>query len=273
MDARYEEIKKIADDINSRTTFKPDIAIVLGSGLGDLVKEIQEDTVIPYSDIEGFPVPTVEGHEGKIVFGFLCGRNVVAFEGRTHYYECLDMEKVVKQVRIIKAMGLDNIILTNAAGGINKEMKVGDVMVINDQITNFVPSPLLGDNIEEFGTRFPDMTHVYDEHVVQMILTRAKEMYIPVTEGVYVQTTGPNYETPAEIKMFEIMGAGAVGMSTACEAMVAKHMGMKVCGISCITNMAAGMAENKLTHEDVNRSAAKYSYNFKTVVKEAVKVM
>lgn len=273
MDERLKKIRKIAEDINNRTNFKPEIAIILGSGLGVLADEIQADTIISYCDIEGFPVPTVEGHAGRIVFGYLCGRNVVAFEGRTHYYECEDMEMATRMIRIIKMMGINKLVLTNAAGGMGPDMKEGDIMMIKDHISSFIPSPLLGKNIEELGVRFPDMTTVYDEGVVRMVLSRAKEMHIPLKEGVYLQTTGPNYETPSEIRMYSAMGADAVGMSTACEAMVAKHMGMKICGVSCITNMAAGLGDRELSHEDVKKVVLKSCYNFKTVVKEAVKVL
>lgn len=273
MDERYELIKKIAEDIKDRTEFKPEIAIVLGSGLGVVTDAIQAETVISYSDIEGFPVPTVDGHAGRMVFGYLNGRNVVAFEGRTHYYECLDMERVTMTTKIIKMLGIDKIILTNAAGGIGPDMKVGDIMMIKDHITSFVPSPLLGKNIDELGERFPDMTEVYDVSVRRMVATRAKEINIDVKEGVYLQTTGPNYETPAEINMYRMLGANAVGMSTACEAMVARHMGMKVCGISCITNMAAGLGDGELSHEEVKQTVSKVSYNFKEVIKEVVSVM
>ena len=273
MDERLKNIKKIADEISSRTEFKPEIALILGSGLGVLVDEIQVDTIIFYSDIAGFPVPTVAGHAGRIIFGCLCEKNIVAFEGRKHYYECKDMEQATLITKIIKMMGVNKIILTNAAGGIGPDMQEGDIMMIKDHISSFVPSPLLGKNIDELGARFPDMTEVYDSEVNKKVCAKAKEINVSLTEGVYLQTTGPNYETPAEIKMYASLGANAVGMSTACEAMVAKHMGMKICGISCITNMAAGLGNKELSHEDVKKVVQKSSHNFKSVVKEAVKVM
>lgn len=273
MNHKLENIKNIAEDICSRTEFKPEIALILGSGLGVLADEIQVDTVLSYGDIEGLPVPTVAGHAGRIIFGYLCGRSVVAFEGRKHYYECEEMKEATLIIRIIKMMGIDKLILTNAAGGIGPDMKEGDIMMIKDHISSFVPSPLTGKNMDELGERFPDMTMVYDAGVIQMVKSRAKELCISLKEGVYLQTTGPNYETPAEIKMYAALGANAVGMSTACEAMVAKHMGMKICGVSCITNMAAGLGNKELSHEEVKKAVLKSSYNFKTVVKEAVKAI
>lgn len=270
MDNRYEVIKKIADNIRDRIKNVPEVALILGSGLGGMVDEIDIETIIPYDEIEGFPVPTVQGHAGRMIFGSICGKNIVAFQGRIHYYECKDMEKATMITRIIKAMGIEKIILTNAAGGIGPGFCEGDIMMITDHISSFVPSPLIGKNIEEFGPRFPDMTNVYDKQVIKQVVESAKKENIQLQQGVYLQTTGPNYETPAEVKLYAMLGANAVGMSTACEAMVARHMGMKICGMSCITNMAAGLGEKELSHEEVAEVANRVASNFKTVVKLTV---
>lgn len=273
MDERYTKIKNSAEQIQTKTDFIPEVAVILGSGLGDLTNEVETVCVIPYADIDGFPVPTVAGHAGRIVMGYLEGVKVALFEGRTHYYECKDMDRVTMTTRIIKMLGIDKLILTNAAGGISSHLSEGDIMILTDHITSFVPSPLIGPNIEEFGTRFPDMTHVYDVDTIEKIKTRTGELGINLKEGIYLQAAGPNYETPAEIRMYGMLGADAVGMSTTCEAMVARHMDMKVCAFSCITNMAAGVTGQKLNHEEVARVAKQSSENFKTIVKEAIKLM
>lgn len=258
------------NSIKDKITAKPDIALVLGSGLGDFADNISDKQYIPYAEIEGFPVSTVAGHAGTYVFGKIGDKQVVAMQGRVHYYEGYTMEQVVLPIRIMHLMGADTLLLTNAAGGINRTFQPGDLMMITDQITSFVPSPLIGPNNEALGTRFPDMSQVYDPTLQDKILLAAKACDISLKQGVYLQTTGPNYETPAEIRMFEKMGADAVGMSTTCEAMAAVHMGMRVAGISCITNMAAGIQNAPLNHREVSDTANRIAKQFAALVREFI---
>lgn len=252
--------------LRARTDFVPEVALVLGSGLGDFADKIAVESTVLYDDIEGMPVSTVPGHSGCFVFGYVGNVKVVVMKGRVHHYEGYPMDKVVLPIRLMKLMGADKLILTNAAGGINEEFVPGDLMMITDHISTFVKSPLIGPNIECLGTRFPDMCNVYDKSLQNIILDVANENNINLKSGVYLQTTGPNYETPAEIRMFRTLGADAVGMSTTCEAMVANHMGMKVMGISCITNLAAGMSVSPLNHKEVAEIANKSSENFQKLV-------
>lgn len=258
------------NSIKDKITAKPDIALVLGSGLGDFADNISDKQYIPYAEIEGFPVSTVAGHAGTYVFGKIGDKQVVAMQGRVHYYEGYTMEQVVLPIKIMHLMGADTLLLTNAAGGINRTFQPGDLMMITDQITSFVPSPLIGPNNEALGTRFPDMSQVYDRALQDKILLAAKACDISLKQGVYLQTTGPNYETPAEIRMFEKMGADAVGMSTTCEAMAAVHMGMRVAGISCITNMAAGIQNTPLNHREVSDTANRIAKQFAALVREFI---
>lgn len=241
--------------VKKQTDFIPEIALILGSGLGDFVDNIQVVKTIDYSDIKGFPVSTVKGHKGRFVFGYIYGTPIVCMQGRIHYYEGYEMEDVVLPVRLMKLMGAKTLILTNAAGGINPDFEAGDLMLITDHISSFVPSSLRGKNLDFLGTRFPDMSNVYDMELQNIIMSVAVEQGMDLKKGVYLQASGPNFETPAEIEMFGSLGADAVGMSTACEAMAAVHSGMKVAGISLITNMAAGIQKNALTHEEVTETA------------------
>lgn len=265
-----EELYTAYDSIKDRVKLKPDIALVLGSGLGDFASQIENSQEIAYDSIEKFPTSTVVGHAGKFVIGNIGDKNVIAMQGRVHHYEGYSMDKVVMPIRIMKLLGAQTLILTNAAGGINKDFKPGTLMMITDHISSFVKSPLIGPNIEELGTRFPDMSNVYDKSLCDILSNTAKEQNIELKQGVYVQTTGPNYETPAEIKMFELLGADAVGMSTVCEAMTAKHMGMNVAGVSCITNMAAGLNKTPLNHKEVAEVANKISEEFTRLIKSFI---
>ena len=262
-----EELYTAYDSIKDRVNIKPDIALVLGSGLGKFASQIENSQEISYDSIENFPTSTVVGNAGKFVIGNIGDKKVIAMQGRVHHYEGYSMDKVVMPIRIMKLLGAQTLILTNAAGGINKDFKPGTLMMITDHISSFVKSPLIGPNIEELGTRFPDMSNVYDKNLCDILSNTAKEQNIELKQGVYVQTTGPNYETPAEIKMFELLGADAVGMSTVCEAMTAKHMGMKVAGVSCITNMAAGLNKTPLNHKEVADVANKISEEFTRLIK------
>lgn len=270
MSQTYEKLIKSYEYCKSRIDFTPKVALVLGSGLGQFAETVNVVGEIPYSDIEGFPVSTVAGHNGRFLFGYIEEVPVVLMQGRVHYYEGYSMQDVVLPIRLMKLMGAEVLFLTNASGGVNQSFSAGDFMLITDQISSFVPSPLIGGNIEEFGPRFPDMSEIYDKDLQNVIRAVAKEENIPVQEGVYLQFTGPNYESPSEVKMAGLLGADAVGMSTACEAIVANHMGMKICGISCVTNMACGISENPLNHEEVQETANRKAPLFQTLVRKAI---
>ena len=270
MSKEYQELKKSYDSIKKQIPYEPKWGIVLGSGLGDFANDINIVDTIEYTDIEGFPVSTVKGHAGRFVFGYVENTPVVIMQGRVHYYEGYPMSDVVLPTRPMGMMGAKKIFLTNAAGGANADFKPGDLMLITDHITTAVPSPLIGPNIEQLGTRFPDMSEVYSKRLREIIKNCAKECNIDLKEGVYVQFTGPNYETPAEIRLAQIWGADAVGMSTACEAMAARHMGLEVCGISCITNMAAGISKVQLDHKEVQETADRVAKDFKALVAKIV---
>lgn len=269
----YDKLIKCYECVREKTDFVPEVAIVLGSGLGDYAESIRVESELLYSEIEGFPVSTVPGHAGKFIFGYLEDIPVVCMKGRVHYYEGYPISDVVLPVRLMKLMGAKILFLTNAAGGVNTSFHAGDLMLIKDQISVFAPNPLIGENIEELGVRFPDMSHVYDEELQQAIRRAAKDNNIFLQEGVYTQLTGPSFESPAEIRMLRTLGCDAVGMSTVVEAIAANHMGMKICGISCICNLAAGMTANPLNHQEVQEAADKAAPNFKKLVTESVKGM
>lgn len=266
----YNKLIGCLASVREKTDFKPEVALILGSGLGDFADGINIVDTIEYTDIEGFPVSTVKGHKGRFVFGYVEETPVVIMQGRVHYYEGYDMKDVVLPTRLMGMMGAKKILLTNAAGGCNPNFQPGDLMIITDHITTAVPSPLIGANIEELGTRFPDMSEVYSKRLQGVIESCAEECDIKLQKGVYVQFTGPNYETPAEIRLAQTWGGDAVGMSTACEAMAARHMGMEVCGISCITNMAAGISKTELNHKEVQETADRVAKSFKELVTKVV---
>lgn len=271
MNPVYEKLTKCYESVASRITTRPEIGIVLGSGLGAYGEQIEVREIVNYADIEGFPVSTVKGHSGRYLFGTLAGREVVLMQGRVHYYEGYDMSDVVLPVRLMGMLGIKSLILTNAAGGINPSHHPGILMMITDHISSFVPSPLRGANIDEIGLRFPDMSNVYCKELQAVIREAAEEEGIALHEGVYLQHPGPNFETPAEIRGYRSLGADAVGMSTACEAMAMNHMGVKVCGISCITNLGAGMNKTPLTHEEVQETADRVAGEFQRLITAIVK--
>lgn len=273
MNKVYEKLLHCCEDVRKKTDFEPKVAIVLGSGLGDYAEQIRVVTELPYSEIEGFPVSTVPGHAGRFIFGYIDEIPVVCMKGRVHYYEGYPISDVVLPIRLMKLLGAEILFLTNAAGGINTSFHAGDLMMIKDHIAVFAPNPLIGENIDELGVRFPDMSTVYDRELQKIITKVAKDNHIFLQEGVYVQLTGPSYESPAEIRMLRGMGVDAVGMSTVVEAIAANHMGMRICGISCISNLAAGMTANPLTHQEVQEAADMAAPNFKKLVTEAVKGM
>lgn len=266
----YNKLLTCLESVKGKIDFKPEVGLILGSGLGDYADEIKIVKTIEYSEITGFPVSTVKGHKGRFVFGYVEETPVVIMQGRVHYYEGYKMSDVVLPIRLMGMLGAKKILLTNAAGGINDAYKPGDFMMITDHITTGVPSPLIGPNLEELGTRFPDMSEVYTKRLQNVVRKSAAECGIDLKEGVYVQFTGPNYETPAEIRLARSWGGDAVGMSTAVEAMAACHMGLEVCGISCITNLAAGMSKEQLNHKEVQDTADRVASTFKTLVTKII---
>jgi len=270
MSEMYDLLLKHVETIRKKTDLKPEVALVLGSGLGEYAHNMKVEAEISYSELEGFPVSTVAGHDGCFLFGYVGKVPVVIMKGRVHYYEGYEMQNVVLPIRIMGMLGAKKLILTNAAGGINTSYKPGNLMMITDHISTFVPSPLCGSNVDELGVRFPDMSHVYCEDMKKALRKAAANKGVKMQEGVYVQCSGPNYETPAEIKMLRILGADAVGMSTVCEAIAACHMGLQVCGISCITNMAAGILDQPLDHKEVQRAADQVKETFEGLITELI---
>lgn len=270
MNEVYDKVVKCYESIRSRICFEPDVAIVLGSGLGDYADQIRIEAELDYSQIEGFPVSTVPGHAGKFIFGYVGDVKVVCMKGRVHYYEGYPISDVVLPTRLMKLLGAKILFLTNASGGVNMEFHAGDLMLIQDHISCFAPNPLIGANLDAFGARFPDMTEIYDRDLQGIIRETAGEHGIDLKEGVYLQLTGPSYESPAEIRMLRTMGVDAVGMSTVVEAIAANHMGMKICGISCVCNLAAGMTANPLTHEEVQEAANIAAPKFKELLTQSV---
>lgn len=266
-------VNQCLNAIRKVTDFTPRVALVLGSGLGDFADRIQIEAVVAYKDIDNFPQSTVAGHKGRFVFGYVEKTPVVIMQGRVHYYEGYSMEDVVLPIRLMHLLGAKTLFLTNAAGGLGDGFSCGDFMLITDHISCFVPNPLLGENEESFGPRFPDMSHIYTLALQDTIRQSAKALDIPLQEGVYLQLTGPSYETPAEIRMCKLLGASAVGMSTAVEAVTASHMGMEVCGISFISNLAAGISKQPLCHEEVKMAADAAAPKFQQLVKNVISKM
>ena len=271
MNKEFEKINHCLEQIRSKTDFEPLMAVVLGSGLGGYASKMEVVCEIPYSEIDGFPVSTVQGHDGRFLFGYVEGVPIVAMKGRVHFYEGYAIDDVVLPIRTMGLLGAKYILLTNAAGGIDFDFEPGDLMLIEDHISSFIRSPLIGENIEELGVRFPDMSRVYDLKLCECIRRAASSEVIDIKEGTYLQTSGPQFETPTEIKMFRTLGASAVGMSTVVEAIAAHHMGMRVCGISCISNMAAGILDQPLTHAEVQITADKVAHKFERLVSGLIK--
>ncbi len=270
MNPVYEKLQNCYDSVKAKIDFTPTVALVLGSGLGKFAEEIEVVGSISYSEIEGFPTSTVPGHAGQFVFGYVDKVPVVCMQGRVHYYEGYPITDVVLPMRLMALMGAKYAFLTNASGGINRNFKAGDFMLLNDHISLFAPNPLIGPNIDEIGTRFPDMSSVYDPLLRDIIKNVADDFGISMQEGVYAQLTGPSFESPAEIRMLGKLGVDAVGMSTVVEAIAANHMGMKICAISCVCNLAAGICDTPLTHDEVQEAAAKAAPLFKQIVRETI---
>ena len=270
MSHAYTLLEKWVRTVREKTDFLPEIGIVLGSGLGDFARQVEKSAEISYDSLPDFPVSTVAGHAGKLIFGYVRSVPVVVMQGRVHYYEGYSMEQVVAPIRLMGLLGAKKLLLTNAAGGVNTSFTPGDLMLITDHISAFVPSPLRGENPQELGPRFPDMSRVYDEEMGRAVLEAGEKLGESLQQGVYLQWQGPNYETPAEIRMFRTLGADAVGMSTVCEAIAARHMGLRVCAVSCITNMACGILPQPLSHEEVQQTANRVKDKFQALVLESL---
>lgn len=265
-----EKIKVTSNYILERTKFNSEVAIILGTGLGGLVKEINVEHSIPYSEIPNFPVSTVEGHKGQLIFGKLGGKNVIAMQGRFHFYEGYSMQEVTFPVRVMKALGIKTLFVSNASGGLNPTYKVGDLMMINDHINMFGDNPLLGKNVNELGPRFPDMSQPYNIHLRNLALKIAMQNSIELKEGVYIGVPGPTFETPAEYKMFRILGGDAIGMSTVPEVIVARHMNMSVFGISIITDSGVPGHIVEISHEEVQAIAMQAEPKMSLIIRELV---
>lgn len=269
----YEKIKAAAEYIRNRVSLRPTIGLVLGSGLGEYAETLEDAVSIAYSEIPNFPVPTIPGHSGALVIGKKCGQEVVVLQGRIHYYEGLPQQEITLPIRVLAALGVKTVVLTNTCGGVNLDFKPGDLMLISDHINYSGANPLIGPNMDEFGPRFPDMSDLYTASLRSQIKEKAQAAGISLREGVYAMYSGPNYETPAEIRMFRILGADTVGMSTVPEAIVAGHCGMQVVGISCVTNMAAGVLPAKLSHEEVTETANRVKKVFQKLIDLIVEIL
>lgn len=270
MSKEYERICQCLGSVREITDFQPTLGLVLGSGLGDFAEQIQVDEIIDYHQINHFPVSTVESHKSRYVFGQIGDVNLVCMQGRVHYYEGYEMNDVVLPIRLMGMLGIKKLILTNAAGGIRSNFQAGDFMMITGHIPTFIPNPLIGPNVQELGVRFPGMDKVYSEKIQKSIIKAAEKNKINLQKGKYVQLTGPSFETPEEIDFLRLIGADAVGMSTVCEAIAAVHMGIEVGGISCISNMAAGMSQVPLSAEDVDITTKRVRQDFEKLIKQTI---
>lgn len=268
-----EKLKQAVDFIRSKTDLTPEVGMILGSGLGDIAEEIQNPTIIPFEDIPGFPQAKIEGHKGRLFLGELSGKSVITMQGRFHFYEGYPMATVIFPVQVMKLLGAEKLIVTNAAGGVNKALHPGTLMLIEDHINFMGTNPLIGPNIPELGTRFPDMSFAYDAEYIQLAEKTAELLSINISKGVYFACTGPSYETPREIKMIRTLGGDAVGMSTVPEVIAANHMKMRVLGISCISNMAAGILAQPLDHQEVIETTQKIKKEFSALVKTVLEKM
>ncbi len=266
----YEKVKESAEYVESRCGEKPSIGIILGSGLGGLVDVMEDKTVIPYKDIPGFPQSHVAGHAGNLVIGRIGAQVTAAMQGRFHYYEGFEMKEVTYPVYVMKLLGIKSLIVTNACGGINRSFAPGDLMILTDYINMLGRNSLIGENDERFGVRFPDMSEAYSEKLIEKAEQAAGKLNIPYKKGVYALFSGPCYETAAEIRAYETLGADAIGMSTVPETIAAGYLGMEVVGIACITNMATGIAVKKHTHEEVVRIAGESSSKLCAWVKQLI---
>ena len=266
----YEKLIRCVEAVRAKTDFQPRIGLILGSGLGPIAETMDVVATVDYKDIPGFPVSTVPGHAGRYLFGYIGGVPVVCMQGRVHYYEGFDVHDVVLPTRVMGLLGIKVLFLTNAAGGLDPAMETPALMVIRDHMMFNFPNPLIGPNLDELGPRFPDMSEVYDRTLRQALHKTARDMGMKLDEGVYIQLTGPSFETPFEVRYYGQIGGSAVGMSTACEAVAARHMGLKVCGISCITNQGAGISQQALSHEEVIEAGNMIGERFSALVTAAI---
>ena len=265
-----EQIQKAAQFIKSQTALKPATGLILGSGLGEFVNIMEKDVIIPFSEIPGFQATAVEGHKGHLIIGKISGKPVFALQGRYHYYEGHTMHEVVFPVRTLSILGIQNLVITNSAGGLQKGMKAGDLMIIEDHINLMGNNPLIGPNLKDLGPRFPDMTEAYDKVLRQKLESAFNKLNIPFKTGIYCGMSGPTYETPAEVRYIQQIGCSAVGMSTVPECIAAHHLGVRVVALSCITNLAAGISEYKLSHQEVTETAKRVEKDFASVLKELI---
>lgn len=264
-----QNIKESANFITEKTNFNPEIGIILGTGLGGLVSEIEIEHSLPYNEIPNFPLSTVEGHSGRLILGILGGKKVVAMQGRFHFYEGYCMEKVTFPVRVMKFLGIKNLILSNASGGVNPDYEVGDLMILEDHIC-LIPNPLIGSNLDELGPRFPDMSDPYCKDMIQIAQQIASENNLPIQKGVYVALTGPTLETPAEYKYMRIIGGDTVGMSTAPEVIVARHMGIPCFAMSVITDLGVPGKIQKVTHEEIQKVSEVAEPKLTLIIKQLI---
>ena len=262
-----ETIKETAEFLKAKTNFSPEIGIILGTGLGGLVNEINTSYAIPYEEIPNFPVSTVEGHSGKLIFGEIGGKNVVAMQGRFHFYEGYSMNEVVFPVRVMKYLGVEKMMVSNASGGVNPDFEIGDIMLISDHINLFPTNPLIGPNIKELGPRFPDMSQAYDKIFIEKAEKIADEMGVKLVKGVYAGLSGPTLETPAEYSYVRAIGSDAVGMSTVPEVIAARHMNIPCFGVSVITDLGVPGKIVEVTHEDVQKVASKAEITLTKLIK------
>lgn len=267
----YKKVMKTVNYINKRINIKPTLGIILGSGLGSLVEKVRNPIILPYKNIPYFPISKVSGHEYNLVFGTIGKTNVVIMQGRFHFYEGYSLRNLSFPIYVLKELGITDLIITNACGGINSEFTPGDLMIIKDHINMIGNNPLIGDNDERFGPRFPDMSEAYSKERIKLTKDLAKKLNIEIKEGVYALYSGPSYETAAEIQAYKNLGADAIGMSTVPEVIVANYLKIKVLGISCITNMATGISKTKHSHEEVLAVANKASKNLCLLVEEIIK--
>lgn len=269
----FDRIDEAVAFVRSKISATPEIALILGSGLGALADTLEDRIAIPYPEVPNFPTSGVEGHAGNLVFGKLGGKDVVVMQGRSHYYEGWTGEELTFPVRVFHTLGIKNLLVTNSAGGIDRDFKPGDLMLITDHINLMGFNPLRGENEDRFGPRFPDMSEAYNLEMRDTIIKAARELNLPLKAGVYAAVSGPSYETPAEVRMIGTVGGDAVGMSTVPEVIIANHMGMRVGGISCISNLAAGISAQKLSHDEVKETANLVRASFGQLVSKTVSLL
>ena len=270
MENYYEKLLRCRDAVRAKTDFQPRLGLILGSGLGPVAETMDIQAAVDYKDIPGFPVSTVPGHAGRYLFGTIGGVPVVCMQGRVHYYEGFDVHDVVLPIRVMGLLGIKTLFLTNAAGGLDPNMEIPSLMVIRDHMMFNFPNPLIGPNLDQLGPRFPDMSQIYDPALRKILHDTAAKLGQKLSEGVYIQLTGPSFETPFEVRYYGAIGGGAVGMSTACEAVAARHMGLRVCGVSCIANLGAGLSAAPLNHEEVIAAGDQIAERFSALVTAAI---